>query len=201
MFRSYVGSYPYMAPEITGDQEYGSEVDIFALGLLFYAVFKNTVLTNSFGQRSLIPGIYIEKNRIAYLNEVMKREETNQEEFLDKYYKESSSFGKFLFSMLHIERSNRPDMDSVLAHVTNEFNPVIQRQRHQEESIKDLQKQKDDLRSELHQLRENSERDRLVFRKQRQEMDRIIKHKNDTISGLQKEVTRITGMLEKNRKM
>ena len=171
---TYIGSYPYMAPEITGDQEYGSEVDIFALGLLFYAVFKNTVLTNSFGQNSLIPGIYVEENRIAYLNEVMKGEKTNEEEFLDKYYKESTIFGKFIFSMLHIIPENRPNMDSVLVQVTEvkvqyELNPVIQRQ---EESIKDLQKQNNDLKTEL---------------------DEVHKQNLDAITNLQNQVT---GLLE-----
>ena len=173
-FFTYIGSYPYMAPEITGDQEYGSEVDIFALGLLFFAVFKNTVLTNSFGQRSLIPGIYIEKNRIAYLNEIMKREKPNKEEFLDKFYKEPTYFGKFIFSMLDIKPENRPYMDSVLVQVTevkvqHELNPVIQRQ---EESIKDLQKQNNDLKTEL---------------------DEVHKQNLDAITNLQNQVT---GLLE-----
>ena len=173
-FVTYIGSFPYMAPEITGDQEYGSEVDIFALGLLFFAVFKNTVLTVSFGQRSLIPGIYIEKNRIAYLNEIMKREKPNKEEFLDKFYKEPTYFGKFIFSMLDIKPENRPCMDSVLVQVTevkvqHELNPVIQRQ---EESIKDLQKQKYDLKTEL---------------------DEVHKQNLDAITNLQNQVT---GLLE-----
>ena len=59
-FSTYIGSYAYMAPEITGDQEYSNEVDTFALGLLFFAVYKLTVLTNSFNQKSLIPGIYVD---------------------------------------------------------------------------------------------------------------------------------------------
>ena len=183
-FYTYVGSYPYMAPEITGEKEYGSEVDIFALGLLFYAVFRNTVLTNSFGQRSLIPGIYIEKNRIAYLNEVMKREKPNEQEFLVKYFKESSPFGKFIFSMLHIQAENRPLMDSVLVQVTqvrvqHDLNPVIQRQ---EETIMGLQKQNDDLQRELH---ENSERERL----EKQAMQETIAQNGDTNADLQKQVT------------
>ena len=196
---TYIGSYPYMAPEITGDQEYGSEVDIFALGLLFYAVFKNTILTNSFGQRYLIPGIYIERNRIAYLNELMKKEKTTEEEFLIKYYKEETPFGKFLFSMLHIEQTKRPGMESVLVQVTtvkvqNELNQIIQGQK---VSISDLQKQNDGLRQELHQLHEHCKQEQLELRNQMQEMDRLISHKNDTISNIQKEVIQVVSMLER----
>ena len=188
-FNTYIGSYPYMAPEITGDQEYGSEVDIFALGLLFYAVVKNTVLTNSFGQKALIPGIYIEKNRIAYLNELMKKEKTTEEEFLVKYYKELSPFGKFVFSMLHLKSENRPNMDSVLVQVSevkvqHELNPVLKRQ---EESIIDLQKQNDDLRNELHQLNEKLERKQLKM----QSMKDNITQNVVTVGNLQKQVTEL----------
>ena len=185
-FNTYIGSYPYMAPEITGDQEYGSEVDIFALGLLFYAVFKDTVLTNSFGQKSLIPGIYMKKNQIAFLNELMKKEKTTEEEFLDRYFKELSPFGKIIHSMLDIKPEKRPNMDSVLVRITeikvqHELNQVIQRQ---EESIIDLQKQNDDLRTELHQLDENSAREQL----EKQAMQELIKQNVDTITNLQKQV-------------
>ena len=48
----------------------------------------------------------------------MKREKPNEEEFLDKYYKKSTPFGRFIFSMLHIEQTNRPSMDSVLVQIT-----------------------------------------------------------------------------------
>ena len=176
---TYIGSYPYMAPEITGDQEYGSEVDVFALGLLFYAVFKNTVLANSFEEKSLIPGFYVEKKRIAYLNEVMKREKPNEEEFLVKYYKESSPFGKFIFSMLHMESENRPDMDSVLVKVTevkvqHELNAVIQTK---EDSIRDLQKQNNDVKKAL----------QVTKVKIQEELNAVMQKQEESIKDLQKE--------------
>ena len=188
-FNTYIGSFPYMAPEITGDQEYGSEVDIFALGLLFYAVFKNTVLTNSFGQKALIPGIYIEKNRIAYLNELLKKEKTTEEEFLDRYFKGLSPFGEIIHSMLDIKPENRPKMDFVLLKVTevkvqHELDQVMQRQ---EESIIDLQNQNDHLRNELHQLNGNLEMKQLEI----QTMKDSIKQNGVTVANLQKYVTEL----------
>ena len=188
-FYTYIGSYPYMAPEITGDQEYGSEVDIFALGLLFYAVFKNTVLTNSFGQKALIPGIYIEKNRIAYLNELLKKEKTTEEEFLDRYFKGLSPFGKIIHSMLDIKPENRPKMDFVLVKVTevkvqHELYQVMQRQ---EESIIDLQNQNDHLRNELHQLNGNLEMKQLEI----QTMKDTIKQNGVIVANLKKYVTEL----------
>ena len=188
-FNTYIGSYPYMAPEITGDQEYGNEVDIFALGLLFYAVFKNTVLTNSFGQMSLIPGIYIEKNRIAYLNELLKKEKTTEEEFLDRYFKELSPFGKIIHSMLDIKPENRPKMDFVLVKVTevkvqHELDQVMQRQ---EESIIHIQNQNDHFRNELHQLNGNLGMKQLEI----QTMKDTIKQNVVTVANLQKYVTEL----------
>ena len=42
-FSTYIGSPAYMAPEITGETEYGSEMDVYALGLIFFAEYRNTV--------------------------------------------------------------------------------------------------------------------------------------------------------------
>ena len=155
VFQTYVGSFPYMAPEITGDQEYGNEVDVFALGMLFYAVYKHTVLTNSFGTQSLIPGLYAVGNRIAYLNEVVKREKPTMEQFIEKYFQDSNVIvGKFIFSMIDIKPENRPQMDFVLMKISeikvkHELCPAIEIQK---QSIEDLQNQNHDLRTELQKV-------------------------------------------------
>ena len=153
VFHTYIGSFPYMAPEITGDQEYGNEVDIFALGMLFYAVYKYTILTTSFGTQSLIPGLCVDGNRIAYLNEVMKREKPTIDQFIEKYFQDSNVVvGKFIFSMIDLQPENRPQMDFVLMQISEikvnqELNPTIERQ---EQAIKDLQNQNEELTNELH---------------------------------------------------
>ena len=197
-FRTYIGSYPYMAPEITGRNEYSIEVDVFALGLLFYAVFKNTVLTNSFGGTSLIPGIYIHGNRIAYLNEEMKKENTNEEEFLEKYFKDSSSFGKFIFSMLNMEPEGRPKMDIVLSNVTelkvkHQLNPIIHLQK---ESIRDLDKQNEDLKKNKHLAHENLEREELKFSNLTRKKNKIVKKKIKITAGLQNQISGLHVELE-----
>ena len=156
MFQTYVGSFPYMAPEITGDQEYGNEVDIFALGMLFYAVYKYSILTTSFGTQSLIPGLYVAGNRIAYLNEVMKREKPTVDQFIEKYFQYSNVVvGKLIFSMIDIKPENRPQMDYVLMKISeikvqHELLPAIEIQK---QSIQDIQNQNDELRQELLQLK------------------------------------------------
>ena len=154
MFQTYVGSFPYMAPEITGDQEYGNEVDIFALGMLFYAVYKYSILTNSFGTKSLIPGLYVAGNRIAYLNEVMKRDKPTIDQFLEKYFQDFNVVvGKFIFSMIDIKPENRPQMDFVLMKISE-----IKIQHELHPAMKDLQNQNEQLRKEVFQLRDSSEK-------------------------------------------
>ena len=157
MFQTYVGSFPYMAPEITGDQEYGNEVDIFALGMLFYAVYKYSILTNSFGTKSLIPGLYVAGNRIAYINEVMKREKPTVEQFIEKYFQDSNVIvGKFIFSMIDIKPENRPQMDFVLMKISE-----IKVKHELHPAIKDLQNQNDELRQTQ---REKNEANEVKFR-------------------------------------
>ena len=188
-FRTYIGSYPYMAPEITGEKDYSNEVDTFALGLLYYAVYKYSVLTNSFGKNALIPGIIIGsegKPRIAYLNEVLKREQPTQQQFIDKYFTESHSVGSFIYSMIDIEPQNRPEMDLILVK-TSEIRAKYERLhdlQRQEESIKDLQKQNKGLRNEVTHLKETSD---LAVSILRQEMERKISMKDGTIEDLQKQ--------------
>ena len=152
MFHTYIGSYPYMAPEITGIKNYANEVDIFALGMLFYAVYKYTILKNSFGSKSLIPGLYAPGDRIAYLNEVLKREKPTLERFLEQYFKDSNvTVGKFIFSMIDIQPENRPQMDFILMQITeikvqHELYPTTGRQ---DRSIEELHNQIKTLKNEL----------------------------------------------------
>ena len=188
-FRTYIGSYPYMAPEITGEKDYSNEVDTFALGLLYYAVYKYSVLTNSFGKKALIPGIVIMsegKPRIAYLNEVLKREQPTQQQFIDKYFTESSAIGSFIYSMIDIEPQNRPEMDFILvktSEIRTKYERLHDLQRH-EESIKDLQQQNKVLRNEITHLKEASDLEVSILR---QEMERKISMKDSTIEDLQKQ--------------
>ena len=114
-FSTYIGSYAYMAPEITGDQEYSNEVDTFALGLLFFAVYKLTVLTNS--QKSLIPGIYVDGNKIAFLNEELKKNVPSERRFVTLYFGDDINIGKLVYSMLHQEPERRPEMEQVLVRI------------------------------------------------------------------------------------
>ena len=109
-----IGTAPYMAPEITGYNEYSNEVDVFALGLLFFVVYKESILKPCFGGRSLIPGFYKEGDRIAYLNVELKRTNPSKEEFIKDFFADAKNVGEFIFSMLAKEPKERPEMDTVL---------------------------------------------------------------------------------------
>jgi serine/threonine protein kinase len=39
--RTKIGSYAYMAPEITGDNNYNQKVDIWSLGVIVYEMLHN----------------------------------------------------------------------------------------------------------------------------------------------------------------
>ena len=161
-FSTYIGSCAYMAPEITGDQEYSYEVDTFALGLLFFAVYKLTVLTNSFNQKSLIPGMYIDGNKIAFLNEELKKNKPSEQRFVTSYFGDDENIGKLVYSMLQQKPEKRPEMEEVLvqmveSRVEQRFKSIMIRYESLQQEMhavaahnKDLQEQNESLRNELH---------------------------------------------------
>ena len=114
---TYLGSYPYMAPEITGNTKYSNAVDVFSLGALYFAVYNNTVLKNSFGKTALIAGIYNSKGNIAYLNEELKKGNTSEDEFISAHFKNSLDVGRYIFRMLLSDPLKRPNVSDALTYI------------------------------------------------------------------------------------
>ena len=112
-FDTLIGSPAYMAPEI-GKMEYAGEVDVFALGLLFFAVYKHSVLTNYFGQKSLIPGVYNDEGNIAYLTDMLRKNKPTKDLFLQSHFETGNDVGELVFKMLASEPEKRPEMGEVL---------------------------------------------------------------------------------------
>ena len=157
-FSTYIGSYAYMAPEITGDQEYSHEVDTFALGLLFFAVYKLTVLTNSFNQKSLIPGIYVDGSKITFLNEELKKNMPCEGRFVTSYFGDDPNIGKLVYSMLHQEPERRPEMEQVLVqmveiNVEQRYKSMTTRQESLQQELDEVRAQKNDLQVQNSSLR------------------------------------------------
>ena len=185
---SDVGSPAYKAPEIVDHKEYGSEVDVYALGMLFFAVYRNAVLTNSFGQKNLIPGFYDGRNNIAWLAEVMKKQEP-KELFVNSYFNGSIEVGDLVFSMLEFQPRHRPDMEDILVKVVeiktnntvgstirHELQQLREETESKEESMKHLQQQNEKLKWQLRQMQqmhEIHERERLQSRRRIQERENI----------------------------
>ena len=113
-FKTLIGSPAYIAPEVTGDKEYANEVDVYSLGLLFFFVYRNSVLTNKFGTKGLIPGIYDEKNRILFLSEILRREKPTKDSFLASYFADGKNIGELVYDMLNLKPEERPYMGDVL---------------------------------------------------------------------------------------
>ena len=195
-FSTFIGSQAYMAPEIADHKEYSNEVDVYALGMLFFAVYRNAVLTNSFGLKNLIPGVYNDKNNIAWLTDLMKREKPNRDLFVNSYFKKSTEVGQLIFAMLEFHPVNRPDMENIFVRVveiktknTIIGNTINQREvqqlrkgmNRQEESIKDLQHQNEELRREMFQMHENHKREILKLGWKVQEKEIIIKQRENRI--------------------
>ena len=151
-----------MAPEITGDQKYSNEVDTFALGLLFFAVYKLTVLTNSFNQKSLIPGIYVDGTKIAFLNEELKKNMPSEQGFVTSYFGDDVNIGKLVYSMLHQEPERRPEMEQVLVQmveikVEQKFKSMTIRQEQElRGELNRLTAEKNELQLEVQQWRKSA---------------------------------------------
>ena len=196
-FSTCIGSYAYMAPEITGDQEYSNEVDTFALGLLFFAIYKLTVLTNSFNQQSLIPGIYLEGTKIAFLNEEMKKNMPSEQQFVTLYFGDDVRIGKLVYSMLQQKPERRPEMEHVLVQmveikVRQELNLIMTKQAEQGKQLKDdldnAVKNLEHVEEEIQELK--TERDTKVneLQKENTELQQANQELEEETNNLRKEL-------------
>ena len=104
----------YMAPEITGNTEYSNEVDVYAVGHIYFAVYRNAVLENSFGDRSLISGVYNNQGKIAFLTDILKNERPTKNSFIGSYFADCKDIGELIYCMLLPRPSQKPEMGEVL---------------------------------------------------------------------------------------
>ena len=197
-----IESLAYMAPETAEYEEYSSEVEVYVLGLIFFAVYRNALLMNRSGSKALIPGVINVKTGIMFLNDLLKKEKPKKDFFLKSYFKENQDVGELVFAMLHFQPKHRPEMESVLIKIVEiktrniignkiSHHDVPQMEEaimKQEGSIKDLQKQNDELRKELFQMHISHGRERLEVEKmhrshdeEKMELDRKLQEKENII--------------------
>ena len=117
VFVSQVGTLPYLAPEILDGHSYTHCVDVFALGLLYYAITEHVIVENTRGVKAFIPAKIFSKTRYDYMNSVIRKECPNESEFLKSYFTESADMGHLVFFMIQTNPEKRPLMDFVLVKI------------------------------------------------------------------------------------
>ena len=113
-FSTYLGSPAYMAPEMTSNKEYSNKVDVYALGLIYYAVYKNAIFENSSGCRSLVSGFNNGTGKITFLNDILKKEPPTRHSFIQSYFIDCKKIGELIYCMLETQPDRRPEMGEVV---------------------------------------------------------------------------------------
>ena len=156
-----------MAPEITGNTEYSNEVDVYALGHIYFAVYRNAVLENSFGDKSLISGIYNNQDKIAFLTDILKNDRPTKDSFIGSYFMDCKDIGELIYCMLLSRPNQRPEMGEVLEKMVETKVRDEQLNLHLSEELRDLRRQNKDLRVEL-------QREKEIFKDQLEEKETLI---------------------------
>ena len=113
MSNIYRGHPAYLAPEINDGCHYSKPSDIYALGLLFFAVVKCNILKNSNEQEILVPGVIASNGSISFLNAILKKNKPNKGSFLSTYVRDEAS-GTLIYTMLSYKPENRPSVETIL---------------------------------------------------------------------------------------
>ena len=111
----------YIAPEVQDGKVITSSIDVFNLGLIYFAIFHGSVLKDRAARKALIPGRYDYDGTIEYLNGTLKNKKPSEMQFLDDYFLQPDTTGRFLgslmYCMLNSEPDLRPQMQTVLTQV------------------------------------------------------------------------------------
>ena len=117
VFSSQVESFPYLAPEILEGKSYNNSVDVFSLGMLFYATINNVIVKDRRGKKIFTPAKVISDSRYEYLNSIMQKENPSLIDFLKSYFVEFEDTGGLVYNMIQTNDAERPGMDFVLLSV------------------------------------------------------------------------------------
>ena len=187
LFPSSRGRDPYMAPEQLVSMVYSEEVDVFCLGLLFFAVFKQTLMEDENGQKSLIPGGRNPGKKTYYLTNELQKTTCTEVFFVSSYFAEHEAIGKLIFDMLAQKSEDRIALADVLAGVSANCT-----------SAKNIQEHGSSLHSLQKQLQENEKRRESIHGELLQKLNEFMYSQNkmqiDQSSGLSNILTVIEGM-------
>ena len=115
LFSTYCGTRAFMAPEIQDLEKYSNPVDVFSLGLLFFSVYKVTLVKTD-GKLKLLPATEISETDYRLLNGVLYncKKRPNEEYFVKLYFAESVEMGRLVYRMVEEEPEDRPSMEEVV---------------------------------------------------------------------------------------
>ena len=183
-FNTYIGSPAYIPPEMQDGSEYSNSVDVFSLGLLFFAVYNCTILKNYFGEEALIPGSLNAKGSIEFLNGKLRKDRPDEATFLSTYFKGSDSdLGSLISSMLKSTPEERPNMEIVLIQ-------TVQLQVHSQ--YRDTLLEKEEMRTALqNEKNQLTQRNRTLEAENRaiQNENRAIQNENRAIQNERRQVS------------
>ena len=114
MFSTQCGTLAYIAPEIIDGRPYSNSVDVFALGLLFFAVYKLTIIADGIDDKSLVPVKMSPNKRFDFMNSIIRNEQPTESTFIKTYFERSHEMGRLVFSMVRVKPELRIVMDKVL---------------------------------------------------------------------------------------
>ena len=83
LYTCYINNPGFIPPEMQDGKEITKSTDVFTVGLIFFAVFRSTVLKDSATKESLIPGKLSHKGNIEYLNATLRDKPVKETIFLD----------------------------------------------------------------------------------------------------------------------
>ena len=172
-FSTYLGSPAYMAPEITGNTEYSNEVDVYALGHIYFAVYRKAVLENSFCDRSLISGVYNNQGKIAFLTDILKKDRPTKDSFIGSYFMDCKRIGELIYCMLLPRPNQRPEMGEVLEKIV-ETKAERKNEQRQEQLVLHLSEEVKELRIQNKDLRVEIQREKDMFKDQLEEKEALI---------------------------
>ena len=148
LYNCYIHNPGFIPPEMQDGKEITKSTDVFTVGLIFFAVFRATVLKDSATKESLIPGKLSHKGNIEYLNATLRDKPVKETIFLDSYFqKGDAGVGKLLYSMLRPVPNERCEMEQV-------FLQIVQVQTSYEyKKVLECNKEEDMLQSKCKQLK------------------------------------------------
>ena len=200
-FYTYIGSPAYIPPEMQDGSEYSNSVDVFSLGLLFFAVYNCTILKNYFGEEALIPGSLNAKGSIEFLNGKLRKDKPDEATFLSTYFKDSDSdLGSLIYSMLKSTPEERPNMEIVLIQtvqlqVHSQYRDTLAEKEEMRTAQRALQNEKNQLTQRNRALEAELERkeseNRSIQNENRaiQNENRAIQNENRAIQNERQEVS------------